>query len=121
MGESDGAKPLAGHPNRKFRIIAGRKIQIDGKGFLRNPEDWSEEVAYCLAEESGLQKMSETHWRVIRFMRSYYFNYGRAPLNRDLKAGTGMSLMELESLFPEGIRQGARRVAGLPNPKSCAG
>jgi tRNA 2-thiouridine synthesizing protein E len=121
MSESEESKPLSGHPNRKFRIIAGQKIQIDGKGFLRNAEDWSEEVARRLAEECGLQQMNETHWRVIRFMRSYYLNYGRAPLNRDLKAGTGMSLMELESLFPEGIRQGARRVAGLPNPKSCAG
>jgi TusE/DsrC/DsvC family sulfur relay protein len=121
MEESDGPKPLSGHPNWKFRTIAGRKIQFDGKGFLRNAEDWSEEVACCLAEESGLQKMSETHWRVIHFMRSYYFNYGRAPLNRDLKAGIGMSFRELESLFPEGIRQGARRVAGLPNPRSCAG
>jgi TusE/DsrC/DsvC family sulfur relay protein len=121
MSESEESKPLSGHPNRKVRIIAGRKIPCDGRGFLRYPEDWSEEVACCLAEENGLQRMGETHWRVIRFMRSYYFNYGRAPLNRDLKAGIGMSLIELESLFPGGIRQGARRVAGLPNPRSCAG
>jgi sulfur relay (sulfurtransferase) DsrC/TusE family protein len=29
--------------------------------------------------------------------------------------------MALESLFPEGIKRGARRIAGLPNPKSCTG
>jgi TusE/DsrC/DsvC family sulfur relay protein len=121
MAESDQPKPLSGHPNRKVRVIAGRTIVFDGKGFLRNSEDWSEEVARYLAEESGLRELQEAHWEVIRFMRSYYFHYGRAPMNRDLKAGVRMTLMALETLFPGGIRDGARRVAGLPNPKSCAG
>ncbi len=30
-----------------------------------------------------------------------------------------MTLQELEGLFPGGIRMGARRLAGLPNPKTC--
>jgi tRNA 2-thiouridine synthesizing protein E len=30
-----------------------------------------------------------------------------------------LSLMEMESLFPGGIKHGARRLAGLPNPRSC--
>ena len=33
-----------------------------------------------------------------------------------------MPLLELEQLFPEGIKYGARRVAGLPNPRTaCSG
>jgi TusE/DsrC/DsvC family sulfur relay protein len=107
--------------NQKFRTIAGRKILFDRDDFLWNVEDWTEEVAQVLAAECGIQTLSEPQWRVIRFMRDYFFYHGRAPLNRDLKAGIGMSLMELEALFPGGIRGGARRVAGLPNPKSCAG
>ena len=67
-----------------------------------NPEDWSEEVAGILAAESGLEEIGETHWRVIRFLRNFYFHNGRAPLNRDLKAEIGLSLMEMEALFPEG-------------------
>jgi TusE/DsrC/DsvC family sulfur relay protein len=121
MDASDGSGPLSGQPDRKVRRIAGREIAFDAEGFLRNAEDWSEEVARCLAEESGLHEMGETHWQVIRFMRDYYFYHGRAPMNRDLKAGVHMTLMTLEALFPEGIRLGARRVAGLPNPKTCAG
>ena len=30
-----------------------------------------------------------------------------------------MSLLEVEALFPGGIKYGARRIAGLPNPKAC--
>ena len=110
-----------GDPNRKFRFIAGRRILFDNEGFLWNIEDWSAEVAKALADESGLREMTETHWRVIRFMRDYFVDQGRAPLNARLKSGLGMTLMELERLFPEGIRRGARKIAGLPNPKSCTG
>lgn len=121
MVETEPSKPISGHPNRVVRKMAGRTIVVDSEGFLRNPEDWSEEVARCLAEDIGLEEIKEIHRRVIAFMRDYYFNNGRAPMNRDLKAGVQMTLMELEALFPGGIRLGARRVAGLPNPKSCAG
>jgi TusE/DsrC/DsvC family sulfur relay protein len=107
--------------DQTFRTIAGRKILFDREGFLWNAEDWTEEVAETLARESGIETLSESQWRVIRFMRDYFFYHGRAPLNRDLKASIGMSLLELEALFPGGIRGGARRVAGLPNPKSCGG
>jgi len=31
-----------------------------------------------------------------------------------VKEGTGLSVLELESLFPQGIKFGARRLAGLP-------
>jgi len=110
-----------GDPNRKFRIVAGRRILFDSEGFLWNIEDWSVEVAKALADESGLREMIETHWRVIRFMRDYFVDQGRAPLNAHLKSGLGMSLMELEGLFPGGIKGGARKIAGLPNPKSCTG
>ncbi|MDD5206650.1 MAG: TusE/DsrC/DsvC family sulfur relay protein [Desulfobacterales bacterium] len=103
-----------------FRFVAGSRILFDRDGFLWNPEDWSREVAEALAVECGLHGMNETHWNVIRFMRDYYSHYGRAPLNAQLKTGTGMKLIELESLFPRGIKHGARRIAGLPNPKSCS-
>jgi len=110
-----------GDVTQKFRMIAGRKILIDKEGFLWHVEDWTEEVADALAKEYGIEKLSEIQWRIIRFLRDYFLYHGRAPLNRDLKSGLGMSLMELEGLFPGGIRRGARRVAGLPNPRACTG
>jgi tRNA 2-thiouridine synthesizing protein E len=102
------------------RSIAGREILFDNEGFFWQPNDWSEEVAEILARELGLETLSENHWRVLRFLRNYYLSQGKAPLARELKAGLGLSLMELESMFPRGIRQGARLLAGLPNPKNCA-
>jgi len=105
---------------RLVRSIAGREIAFDAEGFLWEPDDWSEEVALALAQESGLEALDAAQWRVIRFLREFYQANGRAPLNRQLKSGTGLSLKELEGLFPGGIKHGARRLAGLPNPKTCA-
>jgi TusE/DsrC/DsvC family sulfur relay protein len=104
---------------RQVRVIAGNEIAFDNEGFFWDFDDWSEEAAGVLAAESGLVELKDEHWRVIRFFREYYGYNGRAPLNKDLKKGTNMSLLELQGLFPEGIKQGARRLAGLPNPKTC--
>jgi len=107
--------------HQQTRILGGKEVIVDKEGFLWHPEDWTEEVARDLAEECGIERLSDMQWRVVRFIREYYFYHGRAPLNRDLKAGLGISLLDLEALFPAGIRRGARRVAGLPNPKTCSG
>lgn len=119
MGTDDQGPTADQGRDRRLRRIAGREIYVDWEDFLWDPEDWSEAVALALARESGLQDLDETQWGVIRFMRAYYYHHGRAPMNRDLKEGTGMTLLQLEGLFPRGIRRGARRLAGLPNPKAC--
>jgi TusE/DsrC/DsvC family sulfur relay protein len=104
---------------RQVRSIAGREIVFDGEGFFIDFDDWSEEAFEFLAGQSGITAITELHWRVVRFLRAFYANNGRAPLNQQFKGGTGLSALELQCLFPEGIKLGARRLAGLPNPKTC--
>jgi TusE/DsrC/DsvC family sulfur relay protein len=104
---------------RQLRTVAGRTIPFDLEGFFWEAGDWCEEAAEALAMECGLPVLSEVHWRVILFLRAFFSNNGRAPLNRQLKEGTLLSMRELEDLFPGGIKYGARRLAGLPNPKTC--
>ncbi len=105
--------------SRVARVVAGRRVYFDDEGFFWDPDDWTEEAALELARERGMGGLDEAQWRVIRFMRGWYAHNGRAPMNKDLKAGTGMTLLELERLFPDGIKLGARMLAGLPNPKTC--
>ncbi len=107
--------PSGPHP----RMVAGREIGFDDEGFFWDHADWSEEAAQELAAEAGLAELGEAHWRVIRFFRQFYEHNGRAPLNQQIRKGTGMSLLEMQDLFPGGLRNGARRLAGLPNPKTC--
>jgi TusE/DsrC/DsvC family sulfur relay protein len=105
--------------SRSLRTVAGRAIYFDDEGFFWDPDDWTEAAAEALAGERGIERLTGVQWRVIRYMRDYYLHHGRAPMNRDLRAGTGLSLLELERLFPDGIKLGARVLAGLPNPRTC--
>jgi len=102
------------------RTIRGKEVIFDEEGFLLHPEAWDEQLAEFLAREDGLSELNMTHWHVIGFLRDYYFTSGKVPLNVELRKGTGLSLSAIEACFPRGIKQGARRIAGLPNPKSCA-
>jgi tRNA 2-thiouridine synthesizing protein E len=119
MVESEIGRTQSGSPTRQFVVIGGREFLCDAEGFLWNPEDWSREVAEDLAGKDN-QVLTETHWRVLNFLRDYFMYNGRAPLNRQLAKGTGLSLLQIEELFPGGIKYGARRLAGLPNPKTCS-
>jgi tRNA 2-thiouridine synthesizing protein E len=121
MDQSAGRQLNASDVHQRLRKLGGKEVVVDKEGFLWHPEDWTEAVAESMAAECGIEAMSEVQWQVVRFLREFYLYNGRAPLNRDIKAGMGMSLMELECLFPGGIKHGARRVAGLPNPKTCSG
>ncbi|HMK34942.1 MAG TPA: TusE/DsrC/DsvC family sulfur relay protein, partial [Desulfomonilaceae bacterium] len=91
----------------------------DEEGFLVEPEHWTETIAETIALEMGIPELTPLQWQTIHCLRGFYLANGRAPLNRDIKRETGLSLLELERLFPGGIRHGARRLAGLPNPKGC--
>ena len=102
------------------RIFGQRQVVFDAEGFLHDFSDWTEETCAVLAAEAGLLELSGKHRQVIRFFREFYAANGRAPLNSQLRKGTDMSLLELEALFPGGIRNGARRLAGLPNPTTCS-
>jgi len=119
-GPAETSRPDGAYDSQvKMRSIAGREVLFDSEGFLVDPLQWTEEVARALAGENGVDALTDLHWQVIRFIRDYYSRNGRAPLHRQLKAGTGLSLLEIETLFPTGTKHGARRLAGLPNPKTC--
>ena len=41
--------------------IQGRTFEVDGDGFLQNPEIWDEEVARLFATTDGTGELSEKH------------------------------------------------------------
>jgi TusE/DsrC/DsvC family sulfur relay protein len=117
---------MSAHPgqgkdsSRCVRVIAGREIAFDNEGFFDDFEDWSEEIFEALAYESGISLITDQHRQVVRVLREFYAYNGRAPLNNELRKGVGISLLELDSLFQGGLKKGARRLSGLPNPKTCS-
>ncbi|WP_034633065.1 TusE/DsrC/DsvC family sulfur relay protein [Maridesulfovibrio bastinii] len=100
-------------------VIAGYSVEFDDEGYFMDDTQWNEEVCKVLSFREGLDEMTPEHWQVLYAYRNFYAYNGRAPLNKDLKKDTGMSIMAMERLFPGGLKHGARRLCGLPNPKTC--
>jgi TusE/DsrC/DsvC family sulfur relay protein len=116
MSERDHITDQGGTPGAS----AAPEIVLDGEGFLKNPSLWSEDVAAAMARKAGIPLLSAEQWKVLRFIRAYYTEQGKAPLNYHIKKETGLSLQEIEAMFPGGISNGAKRLAGLPRSKGCS-
>jgi len=94
-------------------------IEVDDDGFIREPAGWDNDVALALAASEGITELSEEHWKVVKYLRDYYLQFGIAPMVRRLCKETGFDLKRIFELFPSGPAKGACKVAGLPKPTGC--
>ena len=99
--------------------VDGRAYEVDEDGFLQEPERWNEAVAADFASTEGIDALTEEHWKVIKYIREYYLQFGIAPMVRKLCKETGHKLNEVYQLFPAGPAKGACKLAGLPKPTGC--
>ena len=99
--------------------VDGRQYEVDEDGFLQEPDRWNDDVAKDFARTEGIDALTEEHWKVIRYIRDYYLQFGIAPMVRKLCKETGHKLSEVYQLFPSGPAKGACKLAGLPKPTGC--
>jgi tRNA 2-thiouridine synthesizing protein E len=99
--------------------LEGRVLEVDGDGFLSQPEIWNSEIAELIARYDGIDPMNEKHWAIVNIIRRNYEEKGMAPMIRTICQETGLRLREIYELFPLGPARGACRVAGLPKPDGC--
>jgi len=108
----------------RYVSVGGRDLATDSEGYLRDLTDWSEDFARAQAQSEGLQ-LTDEHWEVIRFLRSYYQEHGvqaqvRAMI-RHFAQAWGLERgnnHHLHAIFPRGgpQKQG-NRLAGLLRTK----
>lgn len=104
--------------------IEGRTVPTDEEGYLVQPTDWDDAIAVEIARQENLQ-LTDPHWAVIRFMRSYYEDHQIAPDARHvmkhladyLGPGSG-GRNDLFELFPYGYVKQACRIAGMRRPRA---
>lgn len=92
-----------------------RKIyRCDAQGFLADSEEWDENFALNKAFELKMADyLTETHWKVIFYLRNYYREKGDIPNIYQACEDNGLNLEEMEQLFPTGYHRGALKIAGL--------
>ena len=94
-------------------------VAVDAEGFLRNPEDWSHDLAAEIAAANGIAGLTPQHWQVIEFMRERFLATGDSPSVRALGKESGVSVKELYALFPKGPAKLAAKIGGIPKPRGC--
>ncbi len=97
----------------------GHTVDVDGEGFMTDPEQWNREIAGAIADDLGISPLNDDHWKVIDFCRQDNAERGAVPGLRRIAKQTGVQMKTLYKLFPKGPGKLASKVAGLPKPKSC--
>ncbi|RMH37720.1 MAG: TusE/DsrC/DsvC family sulfur relay protein [Gammaproteobacteria bacterium] len=105
--------------------VDGRSIDTDREGYLLNASDWTPRVAEVIAEREQLV-LTDEHWEVIRWVRTFYEEFGKSPsirplvnyLKQTMGPEKGNSIY-LAMLFPGGVAKQATKLAGLPKPARC--
>ncbi|GGE73025.1 sulfurtransferase TusE [Streptosporangium jomthongense] len=98
----------------------------NNEGFLENPNDWTPDAAKIIAQDDGIS-LTENHWEIIYFLRSFYKEHEISPPSNRLfvksvkealgeDRGNSIYLMQL---FPGTPAKTACRIAGLPRPTNC--
>ncbi len=100
--------------------LAGKMVSVDEQGFMQDFSGWSEDIAQAYAAREGVHKLTEKHWKVIKYLRDYYQANQTCPKIRALEKVTGFTLKQLYDLFPEGPANHACKWAGIPKAAGCS-
>lgn len=108
-----------------FIEVNDQQISTDEFGYLKNLDDWSEDVAVAIAQKDGLE-LTEARWEIVYFVRDFYQEYKTSPAIRMLVKALAQKFgaekgnsRYLQRLFPEGPAKQATKIAGLPKPAKC--
>ncbi len=94
-------------------------VEMNEEGFMTDPGTWTPEIAKVLAQQEGIEELSEAHWKIIDFCRAHATESGASPTLRQITSGTEISTKELFQLFPKGPAKKVSKISGLGKPEGC--
>jgi tRNA 2-thiouridine synthesizing protein E len=93
----------------------GISFQVDNEGFLVNPDDWNEFVAYAIAQHEGIKEITKEMVEFLIFIREHYKTKNSFPTLTFVAKSLNKSPRILLQQFGNHAR--AWKIAGLPQPK----
>lgn len=99
-------------PRRMF-LSSGLPVDINDRGYLKEPSLWNREVAQFVATNERIKELREEHWRVLEYVRDYTRRRDAWPLPQRISKDTGVNVHNLFPSDPEVVF----KVAGLAEPK----
>ena len=91
-----------------------RDPRFDTDGLLKNPADWSPELAQQLANSAGVGPLTERHWAFLMSLRDYYQKFHAPPPPHKVCHDLHLTRNCGHALFDTCLC--AWRIAGLPDP-----
>ncbi len=99
-----------------------KNIELDDEGFLLDPEDWTEEVGFKLADTIDIE-MDEKKWEIVNMVRDLFIETQCIPEARTIlkilreRHGKEIATRKyLYAMFPYGYGQQACKIAGMRKP-----
>ena len=89
-------------------------LAVDDEGFLRDIEDWNDDVARVLAAREGIAQLSEEQFEILRSLREYYRQHRFFPIVRAICRSVHQPRTCIADRFSDPVA--AWKIAGLPNP-----
>ena len=100
--------------DREIFIFKDKIYRVNVLGFLVDPDEWDEEFVRSKAAELKMSgSFTERHWQIIRYLRERFRETNSAPTVYQTCKDNGLSIDELQELFPDGYHRGAVKLAGL--------
>jgi len=93
------------------------RLEVDDNGYMLNREQWNEDLAELLADETGI-KLTDQHWKVIRYLQQQFDSEVEMTIRKLGMCGLA-DIKRLYELFPPSPLKTASKIAGLPLPKTC--
>ncbi len=90
----------------------------DGDGYLRDMNEWTEEVARAMAEADGYE-LNDTKWEQIMKAREYFEEFGSVPPIRKFAQYIGIDQKEIFDLWMTGPMKPITKYGGMPKPTGC--
>jgi TusE/DsrC/DsvC family sulfur relay protein len=94
-------------------------LKLDAEGFMTDKSQWTKEIAEAMAQQEGIESLTDAHWKIIDFCRKTGDQTGKAPTLRAITDGAGVSTKELFALFPKGPAKKVAKISGLGKPEGC--
>ena len=90
----------------------------DGDGYLRDMNEWTEEVGRAMAEADGYE-LNDTKWGQIMKAREYFEEFGSVPPIRKFAQYIGVDQKEIFELWMTGPMKPITKYGGMPKPTGC--
>jgi tRNA 2-thiouridine synthesizing protein E len=93
---------------------ADLKIVVDEEGYLSDFDSWNERAACALAEQEGVEELTDDKMEIIKFMREYYRQFKSFPILNSVCRNIHRPKECVNESFIDPLK--AWKIAGLPKP-----